>query len=198
MFVFSWFDLRSALFAVLGCLIVNVSFPITPFGESAYAGSVRLGGARLNCAGTRIVTNSAVSGMGYAKPGTIILNMRRLRRQPAAVQRIVFLHECAHQYVGADESAADCWAVKAAKRRGWLSRSGINQVCRAIRNTSGGLTHASGGARCVAMKACYAGMKKKRRGVRYSKRRNRHRSGQTRGFRADQTQTALGVPTTRN
>ncbi len=117
-----------------------------PFGSGvAHAGSAILGGRRMTCARAKIRLNSNIPGVGFATPGRIALNPRALKRYSSAVRRMIFLHECAHQYVGGNEAAADCWAVRRAKRQGWLTRKGIRQVCASFNSA----------ARCRALTRCF-------------------------------------------
>jgi hypothetical protein len=124
--------------------------------ETATAGSAKIGGVRMSCHAANVVISNDVPGPGFALPGTILFGPQYLKKYPPIVQRLIFLHECAHQYVGADEVAADCWAVRIAKRQGWLTQSGVKSTCRAIWHTSGGYTHPDGPERCAKLTACFA------------------------------------------
>lgn len=122
--------------------------------NEAWAGSARIGGRIMTCPRAEVIFSNELPGVGYAAPGRIALNRRLLRKYPRAVRRMIFLHECAHQYVGANETAADCWAVRRARRQGWLTRRGLKQVCASFKGSTGG-THLPGPARCRAMMRCY-------------------------------------------
>lgn len=122
---------------------------------SAWAGTTVIAGKRMSCHGTTIIVSNAVPGPGFALTGTILLSPKYLSAYPPLVQRLVFLHECGHQYVGLDESDADCWAVRAGKRQGWLKQSGLAQACKAIWHTQADGAHLSGPERCAVLKQCY-------------------------------------------
>ncbi|MEZ5775434.1 MAG: hypothetical protein R3D33_12235 [Hyphomicrobiaceae bacterium] len=122
----------------------------------ASAGSATIGGARMNCHAADVYVGGDVPGPGFAVKGTILLGPQYLKKYPSTTQRLIFLHECAHQYVGADETAADCWAVRIAKRQGWLTPAGINSTCKALWHTAGGVYHLPGPQRCAALRECYA------------------------------------------
>ncbi len=124
---------------------------------AASAGTTTVGGARVSCyAAKTIIKDKRVPGPGYASQGVIYLGPQYLKAYPAVVQRFIFLHECGHQYVGADETGADCWATKIGKRQGWFSEAGVNSVCKAFWNTQGGQFHLPGPQRCQALKQCFA------------------------------------------
>jgi len=119
------------------------------------AGTATIGGMKLSCHAAQVVVSNQVPGPGFSVPGVLMFGPRFLRAYPPLVQRLVFLHECGHQYVGTDESAADCWAVKAGKRQGWLTRSGLAQACKALWHTQGDGVHLAGPERCAALQQCF-------------------------------------------
>ena len=121
----------------------------------ARAGSVVLGGMKLSCHAAQVVMSDEVPGPGYAVPGLLMFGPRFLKNYPPLVQRLIFLHECGHQYVGTDENAADCYAVSAGKRQGWLTQTALAQACKAIWHTMGDGVHLAGPERCAALQACY-------------------------------------------
>ena len=122
---------------------------------SALAGSAVVGGVKMNCDAARVIESSQYQDVAYSSKGVIVINPRAMRSYPGLVQRIIFLHECGHQYVGADEEAADCWAIKTAKKQDWLSKRGLAKLCRSFAVFRGGSVHMPGPARCEAMKRCY-------------------------------------------
>ncbi len=122
---------------------------------NAHAGSAVVGGRRMSCSAAKVVIDNSSPILAYAQAGRIVLNRKKLRRYPSVTQRIIFLHECAHQYVGYDETEADCWAVRMGKRRGWLSKRAVNTVCHSFYGDPGSWAHLPGPARCDAMKLCF-------------------------------------------
>ncbi len=122
----------------------------------ASAGSAIIGGKRMTCYAAEVVITDQAPGPGFAIAGQIIFNPKFLNQYPPLVQRLVFLHECGHQYIGPDETAADCWAVQRAKQQGWLTPATLNQACRALWHTEGDGTHLDGPVRCEALRQCYA------------------------------------------
>lgn len=144
---------------VLGAYVVALSVMLAAglWPSGAEAGSTTVGGAKVSCyAAKTIIKDKRVPGPGYASQGVIYLGPQYLSAYPAVVQRFIFLHECGHQYVGTDETAADCWAAKIGKRQGWFSEAGVSSVCKAFWNTQGGTFHLPGPERCQALKQCFA------------------------------------------
>ena len=137
----------------------------TSIGISAEAGSLTVGGRRMSCGRGIAKNNPKMRSLGIAIPAkqVFFINKRLLRRYPAAFQRFVFLHECAHMYLR-DERAADCWAIKRGLYRGLLSSGSVKQICKALWNTPAGLYHFAGPQRCEHLKQCFAAASKSRRG----------------------------------
>ena len=147
--------LLMGLFSALALPIIDAVVLGGAIIESVHAGSAKIGGRRMGCRAARVRLSTKMPGLGAAVPGTIFLNPKLLRRYPSVTRRMIFLHECGHQYVGSSETAADCWAVKAAKRQGWLTERGIRTVCRSFAGSRGSGPHPPGTARCSAMFNCY-------------------------------------------
>jgi hypothetical protein len=139
---------------IVGVMILMLA-SLVAMSASARAGSAVIGGVRMNCYAADVVVSDKVPGPGFAVAGAILFSPRFLSEYPPTVQRLVFLHECGHQYVGVDESAADCWAVSRAKRQGWLTHAGLGQACRAIIHTEGDGAHLAGPERCQALRQCF-------------------------------------------
>ena len=72
------------------------------------------------------------------------------------VKQWIFAHECGHQFRGPDEETADCFAVQRGRRQGWLTTSGLDEICKFISPAKGDSMHFSGSHRCEAMRQCYA------------------------------------------
>jgi len=124
-------------------------------GADARAGSAVIAGVKMTCANTKVVVSNLVPGPGFAVEGMIMFGPKALLLYPPLVQRLVFLHECGHQHVGTDETAADCYAVTVAKKQGWLNAAGLRQACRALWHTEADGSHLAGPERCDALKQCF-------------------------------------------
>lgn len=112
-----------------------------------------LGGYPVSCNGAVAIV-APVNDLAQAVPGQIILNPV-LFQYPPVVQIFVYAHECAHQFVGSNEPAADCWAVKLGRNQGWLPPQAVGIVASTFVNSPGNWTHAPGPVRAQQMAVCY-------------------------------------------
>jgi hypothetical protein len=115
-----------------------------------------LAGRKMSCLGRPTVLNPYLTDYGAAFPLFIVLNPKKLSKEPPAVQYWLYQHECGHESIGPDESRADCFAVNQGVRDGWLSKGGLDEVCAFIAIAQPDAAHAAGPERCQAMRACYA------------------------------------------
>lgn len=118
-------------------------------------GDLVVAGRTLRCGSRPTVLDPELDDYGAAYPGFLILNPERMARLPSAVQLWIHAHECAHQFRGPDEVTADCFAVQRGRRRGWLSPSGVEEICAFIGSAKGDSTHFSGPKRCELMRQCF-------------------------------------------
>ena len=80
------------------------------------AGRLVIEGRRLSCGSTKTLLRDFE---GFAVSSTVImLNMQALNPLPRQVQWLIYYHECGHILLGQSETAADCYAVKRARREG--------------------------------------------------------------------------------
>jgi hypothetical protein len=119
-------------------------------------GTLLIAGRALRCGSNRNVLDRHLPNLGLAAPGVLVFNPRQLSRWPDTVRLFVYHHECGHHHVGGDELAADCWAVKAGVREGWLDRRGLQHVCRSFGGGPATSTHPSGARRCASLDRCFA------------------------------------------
>ena len=122
-------------------------------------GKLVLAGRRMICGRRPTVLDPNFVDFGGAYPGFLILNLRKIKRLPRAVQLYVFAHECGHQFRGTNEEAVDCFAVKRGRRQGWLSAAGLKQICKFMGPLAGDTMHATGTVRCQLMRQCYKNAK---------------------------------------
>lgn len=118
-------------------------------------GELKIDGHRLFCGRRPTVMDPEFSSWGGAYPGYLILNPKRLAGLSTTIKLFVYAHECGHQFVGRNEDAADCFAVKRGRRYGWLNAEGLAEVCRFMKKLKGDWEHASGTDRCRKMQVCY-------------------------------------------
>lgn len=119
-------------------------------------GQLKLDGRRQICGQRPTVLDDTLDDYGAAYPGFLILNPRLLDKVSTPVKLWIYAHECGHQFRGADEQTADCFAVQRGRRQGWLTEDGLEEVCSFIAPAKGDSMHFSGSYRCEYMRKCYA------------------------------------------
>ncbi len=129
---------------------------LLPAASVIAPGQFALAGATASCDAAPTVLNPHLDDTAAAYGDFIVVNPGRLTGLAPAVQHWAYAHECGHIRFGADEARADCSAVEDGARQGWLTRSGLDQVCDYIGTTKADLRHDGGAARCRAMRVCFA------------------------------------------
>jgi hypothetical protein len=124
-------------------------------GTLAPAGRLEIDGRRMTCGRWPTVLEPDLNDFGSAPPGFLILNPDLFVGLATSVKLWIFSHECAHQTVGPDEVKADCVAVQRGRREGWLTASGLDQVCEFMRPARGDQSHFTGTQRCALMQQCF-------------------------------------------
>lgn len=119
-----------------------------------------IGGAPVMCRGIIAFVALIPDDMAKSFPGMpgmppALYFRPEMRILPPMVQLFMYAHECAHQFVGLNETAADCMAVKMGHDQGFLTPAGLNQVCASLISSPGDWTHAPGQQRCFQMQSCY-------------------------------------------
>ena len=165
-----WIGLAAIAAALIGA---GVTMPVTaqsyldisledylkevgPRAKLVPKGKLTIDGKRKYCGNRPTVMDPKFDSWGGAYPGFVILNPTRLKGLPSVVKFYVYAHECGHQFVGRNEEAADCFAVKRGRRYGWLDDTGMAQICSFISKLKGTGDHDPGTIRCEKMRACYA------------------------------------------
>ena len=123
-------------------------------GRLVAPGRLVVAGRKLSCGKTATLLRDFE---GFAVSSTVImLNMEALNDLPRPVQWLIYYHECGHILYGSSERAADCYAVRRARREGWLSDEALDDIC-AVFNISGhGALHADSERRCEELRQCFA------------------------------------------
>jgi hypothetical protein len=124
-------------------------------GTLVPAGQLEIDGKVMACGRYPTVLDSQLSDFGASLSGFVILNPRLFGGLATPVKLWIYSHECAHQTVGADEVKADCAAVQRGRREGWLSESGVAQICEFMRSARGDHSHFTGAQRCALMQQCF-------------------------------------------
>ena len=117
------------------------------------AGRLVISGRRLTCGNTQTLLRDFE---GFAVSSTVImLNMRALDDLPKQVQWLIYYHECGHILFGPSETAADCYAVRRARREGWLSKQALEDICAVFNIAGHGPMHPDPEARCDQLRQCF-------------------------------------------
>jgi len=118
-------------------------------------GQLMIDGFVVKCGTTPALISESYPDFGAARRGLIILNPLKLRALPRGAKLLIYYHECAHQYVGGSELAADCWAVQKVRREGLMNRAGLKNACSFINKLPANRRHPPGAMRCRHMMRCY-------------------------------------------
>lgn len=125
-------------------------------GEIVPAGALEIDGATFSCGHRPTVIADTLDDYAAAYYGFLILNEQRFSKLPMTLKRYVYAHECAHQYVGRGELAADCHAVRQGRLEGWLDQKGVDTICGFIGQAKASPTHPAGPRRCEYIRACFS------------------------------------------
>jgi len=118
------------------------------------AGKLVISGRRLTCGNTQTLLRDFE---GFAVSSTVImLNMQAMKDLPQQVQWLIYYHECGHILLGPSETSADCYAVRRARREGWLDERGLNDICAVFNIAGHGPVHPNPQSRCDQLRQCFA------------------------------------------
>ncbi|MGI8725298.1 MAG: hypothetical protein ACR2J1_08100 [Methyloceanibacter sp.] len=122
-------------------------------GKVVQPGKLVVAGRRLSCGSTATLIRDFE---GFAVSSNVImLNMQALKELPRRVQWLIYYHECGHILLGPNEIAADCYAVRRARREGWLNQAGIEEICTAFNISGHGPVHPDPEERCDRLRQCF-------------------------------------------
>jgi hypothetical protein len=154
--------MRPAAHLVMGlalCLTLTATGP-EPRSAAAIEQSKLVAPGRLVVAGRRLSCGRTATLIrdfeGFAVSSTVImLNMQALKDLPRPVQWLIYYHECGHILYGPNESAADCYAVRRARRERWLTPKALEDICATFNIAGHGPVHADPEARCAELQQCF-------------------------------------------
>ena len=122
-------------------------------GKFVAPGRLVVAGRKLSCGKTATLLRDFE---GFAVSSTVImLNMEALKDLPRQVQWLIYYHECGHILFGPSESAADCYAVRRARRGGWLGSTGLEDICAVFNIAGHGPLHPDPEQRCDQLRQCF-------------------------------------------
>ena len=119
-------------------------------------GTFAVDGIPIVCGNNIFVMNPALPdvGMNHGN-GFISLNPMTLSQLPTFLKLYWIGHECGHSFVGPNEVAADCWAVKTGKAQNWFPPQAFNALMAMFQNNPGDMAHPAGPDRVRFMWQCY-------------------------------------------
>ena len=118
-------------------------------------GELKLDGKGVNCGKRPTVLNPNFDSWGGAFPGFLILNTKKISGLSTQVKLYIYSHECGHQFIGADETQADLFAIRRGVKWGWLDAQGMEDICTFISQLKGDGVHPPGPQRCETMRKAY-------------------------------------------
>jgi hypothetical protein len=122
-------------------------------GKLVQPGRLVVAGRRLSCGATATLLRDFE---GFAVSSTVImLNMQALKDLPRPVQWLIYYHECGHILYGPSETAADCYAVRRARREGWLDDQALDEICAVFNIAGHGPVHPDPVQRCNDLRQCF-------------------------------------------
>jgi hypothetical protein len=128
---------------------------VGPDGKLIAHGALKLDGKSVNCGKRPTVLNPNFDSWGGAFPGFLILNNKKMNGLNAQVKLYIYSHECGHQFIGADETRADLFAIRRGVKYGWLDAQGVEDICTFISQLKGDAVHPPGPQRCETMRNYY-------------------------------------------
>ena len=87
--------------------------------------------------------------------GQILVNPQIMGGLPKVLKLYWMAHECGHYFVGSNEVAADCWAIKTGRNQGWFPPQAFQLLYQMFQNNPGDMAHPSGPQRVANMQQCY-------------------------------------------
>lgn len=146
--------MRSTILAAVTACLVTIS-------NASYAQQIIqvmgpnpvIAGVPLQCGGA-VSFVAAIPDIAMAQPGRLLFRPDYFNLPPY-MQWFVYAHECAHQVVGPNEQAADCWAIKLGRNQGFFPPQAVQQICAFAFPSPGDWTHMPGPMRCQQIAMCY-------------------------------------------
>ena len=110
-------------------------------------------GGGLTCGGTQTLLRDFE---GFAVSSTVImLNVQALNPLPQKVQWLIYYQGCGDMLFGPSETSADCYAVRRARREGWLDEQALDDICAVFNIAGHGPVHPDPEERCNQLRQCF-------------------------------------------
>ena len=110
---------------------------VGPDGKFIAHGALKIDGKSVKCGKRPTVFNPNFDSWGGAFPGFLILNNTKMNGLSTQVKLYIYSHECGHQFIGADETKADLFAIRRGVKYGWLDAQGVEDICTFISQLEG-------------------------------------------------------------
>lgn len=147
-----WAFMRAAVASALLLFVTQE----TSQAQAVYApGTFSIDGIPVNCGSVTTILDPSLNDVGMARPGVIVLNPNILSNMSTSMRLFWYAHECGHHIVGANEAAADCWAIRTGRDQGWFPPYAFDEMIEQFRYNPGSFTHAPGPIRVEQMMQCY-------------------------------------------
>ncbi|MFB6449581.1 hypothetical protein [Bradyrhizobium tunisiense] len=139
--------------AILAALILSV---LDSEAQQFPPGTFSIDGIPIVCGTNTFIMNAALPdvGMNHGN-GFISLNPMILAQLPTVLKLYWVGHECGHSFVGMNEVAADCWAVRTGKAQNWFPPAAFAGLMAMFQNNPGDMAHPAGPVRVQMMWQCY-------------------------------------------
>lgn len=149
-----WQNLLSR--ACLALFVLVLSARICEAQQQFPPGTFSVDGIPVVCGNDTFILNPALPDVGINHGnGFISLNPVSLSQLPTVLKLYWVAHECGHSFVGANEAAADCWAVRTGKAQGWFPPQAFQSLMAMFQNNPGSVVHPAGPIRVQLMWQCY-------------------------------------------
>jgi hypothetical protein len=149
----AWIALVLALVLAAAAILPEEEASALDQGKLVQPGRLVVAGRRLSCGATATLLRDFE---GFAVSSTVImLNMQALKDLPRPVQWLIYYHECGHILYGPSETSADCYAVRRARREGWLDEKVLGDICAVFNIAGHGDLHPDPVQRCNDLRQCF-------------------------------------------
>ena len=149
----AWIALVLALVLAAAAILPEEEASALDKGKLVQPGRLVVAGRRLSCGATATLLRDFE---GFAVSSTVImLNMQALKDLPRPVQWLIYYHECGHILYGPSETSADCYAVRRARREGWLDEKVLGDICAVFNIAGHGDLHPDPVQRCNDLRQCF-------------------------------------------
>lgn len=133
-------------------------FSGTPIAQAQVfpPGTFSVDGIPVSCRNVTFILDPQLPDVGMADGrGNIYLNPSIMGGLPTVLKLYWISHECGHYFVGSNEVAADCWAIKLGRNQGWFPPQAFQYLMAMFQNNPGDMRHPSGANRVALMMQCY-------------------------------------------